>query len=131
MGIEGKRVLIPRAAQAREILPQQLTQAGAEVCVVSVYETLPDKEAKPEDLIHHLKTGDIDMITFTSSSTVMNFFTSLGDRIELKDLKKVAMACIGPITEKKLAERGFTSQVVPEKFTIPALVDAIADYYTR
>jgi uroporphyrinogen III methyltransferase/synthase len=129
IGIKAKRVLIPRAAQAREVLPQQLSEKGADVHVIPVYETLPDEEADSDELVEYIKAGEISMITFTSSSTVTNFFSIMEGRIKTEELKGVIMACIGPITEKKLAEKGFAAQVVPEKFTIPALVDAILAYY--
>ncbi|MGA1790119.1 MAG: uroporphyrinogen-III synthase, partial [bacterium] len=129
-GIRGKRVLIPRAAQAREILPEQLSEAGADVRVVPVYETLPDTGADTERLVQQIKAREIDMITFTSSSTVTNFFSGLEGRIEKSELNEIIMACIGPITEKKLKEQGFSARVVAEKFTIPELVDAILAYYS-
>ena len=128
-GVRGKRVLIPRAAQAREILPRQLSEAGADVRVVPVYETLPDTEADTEKLVQEIKARQVDMITFTSSSTVTNFFSGLEGKIDKGDFKDIIMACIGPITEKKLKEQGFSARVVAEKFTIPELVDAILAYY--
>ncbi|MGA1864056.1 MAG: uroporphyrinogen-III C-methyltransferase [bacterium] len=130
-GISGKRVLIPRAAQAREVLPQQLSESGADVHVIPVYETLPDEKANSDELVSYIKAGDISMITFTSSSTVTNFFSALEGRIKPEELNGVVMACIGPVTEKKLAEKGFASKVVPGKFTIPDLVNAILAYYNN
>jgi len=128
-GIKGKSVLIPRAAQAREILPRQLEEAGAQVSEVPVYETLPDPDADTDKLITLLKKGEISMVTFTSSSTVSNFFENLEGRIGMEDLGRVAMACIGPVTEETLVKKGFTARVVSERYTIPDLVDAILAYY--
>lgn len=131
IGIKGKRILIPRAAQAREVLPQQLSDSGAYVHVIAVYETLPDEKANSDELVKYMNAGEISMITFTSSSTVTNFFSTLEGRIKQEELKGVAMACIGPVTRKQLEEKGFTAQVVPEKFTIPDLVNAILAYYKQ
>jgi uroporphyrinogen III methyltransferase/synthase len=131
IGIKDKKILIPRAAQAREVLPKQLSESGADVQVIPVYDTLPDEEANSDELIQHIKAKEISMITFTSSSTVTNFFSSLEGNLKKEELNGIIMACIGPITEKKLAEKGFTAQVVPEKFTISDLVNAILAYYKR
>ena len=94
-----------------------------------MYETLPDTEADTEKLVQEIKARQVDMITFTSSSTVTNFFSGLEGKIDKGDFKDIIMACIGPITEKKLKEQGFSARVVAEKFTIPELVDAILAYY--
>ena len=58
-----------------------------------------------------------------------NFFSGMEGKIEKADFKGVTMVCIGPITDKKLAEKGFTARVVPDQYTIPAMVDAIVSYY--
>ncbi len=123
------RVLIPRAEVARELLPNELRARGAHVDVVSVYRTiLPDDGA--EDWRRHLIDRQIHIVTFTSSSTVRNFFLILGGYREGTSLlKSVAIACIGPITAKTVEEYGLSATIMPEKNTIPALVDAIAKYY--
>ena len=131
MGIRGKRVLIPRAAQAREILPERLSEEGAEVDVIPVYETSRDEDVNTEELIRLLEAGEVSMITFTSSSTVINFFSSIEGKIDTERLKGVDMASIGPITGKKLEERGIKAKVMPETYTITDLVRAICEFYTK
>lgn len=128
MGIKGEKVLVPRAAQAREILPEQLTGEGADVLVVPVYETFPEKGPEADELAMSIKSGDVFMITFTSSSTVTNFFSSIEGKIGKEDLNRIVMACIGPVTEKTLAEFGFSARIVSKVYTIPELVNAIVEY---
>jgi uroporphyrinogen III methyltransferase/synthase len=128
--MRGKRVLIPRAAQARDILPETLRQWGAKVDVVEAYRTAVPK-TDSSGLKSLLKGRGVDMVTFTSSSTVINFVGLLqGQRLgELLD--GIGVACIGPITKKTVEEMGGRADVVSEEFTITGLVDAIVDYFER
>jgi len=129
--IRGKRILIPRAETAREILPEELEKKGAQPDVLPVYKTLPDERANTAGLVKELEEGKVSMITFTSSSTVNNFFSNLEGKIAMGDLMGVAMACIGPITENTLNKKGFSATVTPENYTIPDLVCSILEYYTK
>lgn len=127
-GIAGKKVLIPRARVAREVLPQELANAGAEVQVLPVYETTLAQEDESE-IIQAMDQDKLDYVTFTSSSTVDNFFT-LVDADRLREYKaahpgKAKLACIGPITAQTLQKHGFEPDLQPEDYTIPALVDAL------
>jgi uroporphyrinogen III methyltransferase/synthase len=126
-GIAGQKVLIPRAKKAREILPQELIRAGAEVDVVPVYQT-ELAEQSGEEIVQGLQKGDIHYITFTSSSTVENFFRlvpaeTLWDFVP----DRVRLACIGPITAKTLERYGFSAQIQPDVYTIPALAQALVE----
>lgn len=118
---KGDRVLIPRAKEAREVLPDTLREMGAEVDVVTAYETVKAK-VDPEPLKQALSAGDIDIVTFTSSSTVKNLLEIIGDA-EL--LKKVKLAAIGPVTANTLKENGLEPTIVAEEYTIAGLVEAI------
>ncbi len=122
-GVAGKKVLIPRAREAREVLPEKLTQAGAEVTVLPVYDTRP-VDQDPAEILDGIKSGDIRYVTFTSSSTVKNFFAKVPPEA-LRAVSTVKTACIGPITAATLAEYGFTPDVTAEAYTIPALAEAI------
>ena len=125
----GKRVLIPRAAKARDILPETLSQWGARVDVVEAYQTvLP--EADVSALCRLLRDGAIDVITFTSSSTVTNFAVMLRDQDLPRLLSRTVIACIGPITQKTVEDLGMRAEVVSEEFTIPGLVKAVVDYFS-
>jgi len=127
-GVQGARVLIPRAKKAREIVPETLREHGAQVDVVTVYQNVQPKDY---DLVRQeLADHAIDMVTFTSSSTVTNFLDMLGaDRDRL--LAGVKFAAIGPITAKTAVKHGLAIDVQPAIYTIPALVDAIVDFYNR
>ena len=115
------KVLIPRADVAREVLPQQLQELGAEVTVLPLYKTtLPNKSA--DELKEILQ--DIDTITFASSSTVKNFVEILGkENLNLLNNKKIA--CIGPITAETAKGLGLTVHIMPEEYTIERLTDVL------
>ena len=128
--LHGKKVLIPRAAKARDILPETLRQWGAQVDVVEAYQTvLPQVDVSA--LCKLLREGKIDMITFTSSSTVTNFAAMLRDQDFPRLLAETVIACIGPITKKTVEDLGMEPEVVSEEFTIPGLVSAMVDYFSR
>jgi uroporphyrinogen III methyltransferase / synthase len=129
-GVKGQRVLIPRAAVAREILPEQLRALGADVHVATAYRTvLPEVEAdRVKDL---LKKQALHVLTFASSSTVRNFSGLFGSREEMRRLTGGAVvACIGPVTAKTAAEEGLPVTITAAENTIPALVDAIVQYFS-
>jgi uroporphyrinogen III methyltransferase/synthase len=120
----GKKVLLPRALKAREVLPERLREMGASVEVAPVYETrLPD--AQSSEIKDLLREGGIDLVSFTSSSTVTNFVEMIGkDRV--RDLlRDVSVACIGPITAMTAKEEGIEPEIIAEEYTIAGLVKAI------
>ena len=130
-GVEGRNILIPRAQQGREILPETLRGAGAQVTIAPVYKNCP-AEGDRERLRKEFQDGCVDMITFTSSSTVRNFLTMLGckDREELQSLLSgVKITSIGPITSKMVTDNGLQVDVQPEVYTIDDMISAIIDYY--
>jgi uroporphyrinogen III methyltransferase/synthase len=130
MRIEGKRILLARAKKARDILPKGLRKMGAEVDVVEVYRTVRPKggSKKMKKLLTEEK---IDVITFTSSSTVNHFAGLLKNEDPKKLLKGIAIACIGPVTARTAKEWGLKVRIQPKQYTIPALTRAIAEYFTR
>lgn len=126
--LQGKRVLLPRAREARTVLPEQLTRMGAMVDEVAAYQTVQsDRNAGP--LVEQLRNGRIDMVTFTSSSTVRNFKALLPDAEARQLMQGVTVACIGDITAGTARELGFDTDIVAEIFTIPGLCDAIVKHY--
>jgi len=130
-GVEGRNILIPRAEKAREILPETLRGAGAQVSVVPVYRNVAP-EGKRMQLRDELEAGKVDMVTFTSSSTVRNFLAMINadDNSELKRLMhRVVIAAIGPITAKIVTDNGLKVDVQPEEYTIPGLVRAVVAHY--
>lgn len=119
-GIQGTDVLIPRARVAREVLPEELKKAGCNVKVLPVYETKL-VQSSGQDIVASLDNGDIQYITFTSSSTVDNFFELVSPET-LKKYPDVKIASIGPVTSGTVKAHGFTPDLEPEEYTIPGLV---------
>jgi uroporphyrinogen III methyltransferase/synthase len=122
--VAGKKVLIPRAREARDVLPEKLAEAGCTVTVLPVYDTRP-VDQDPAEIIQAVKNGEIHYVTFTSSSTVKNFFAQIPP--EVLKASAVKTACIGPITAATLAEYGFTPDVNAAAYTVPALAQAVID----
>ena len=123
----GKKVLVPRAKVARQTLIDGLEKMDAEVTVVTSYETVLPPVA-PE-VIDILEVEPADVLTFTSSSTVKNFFKALPEDIREKVIKTAKIASIGPITSKTAEKYGLKVHIEPEESTIPALADAIEEYF--
>jgi hydroxymethylbilane synthase len=140
----GKRVLLARAAGGRYALLAGLRQAGAIVEDVAVYQTIPvngDDETGRE-VLHLLRAGQLDMLTFTSSSTVRNFVQWLSHNLSdghdpgrpatlAVALDKVAIACIGPVTSQTARELGLHVQIEAKESTIDGLIEAILRYEER
>ncbi len=125
--IRGKRFLIPRAEVAREALPEILRDRGAkEVVVAPAYRTVKPKGAQVDRMRELIDSGAIDLVTFTSSSTVTNFCELIG-----ASAKGVKAAAIGPITAATAQQHGFEVVVRPRKYTIEALTDSIREYFSR
>jgi uroporphyrinogen III methyltransferase/synthase len=124
--LEGKRVLIPRAKVAREILPESLREAGAEVDVPPAYESASSDEGA-ESLAARLEAGEVDCITFTASSTVENFVLAIGEERAKALSVGASIACIGPITADTARGYGLEVAVEAEEYTIPGLVEAVRE----
>ncbi|RUM37588.1 MAG: HemD protein, partial [Desulfobulbus sp.] len=130
-GVQKSRILLPRALKAMETLPEMLDDAGAEVTVAPVYQNVPPQGRK-EELREELAKGEIDLVTFTSSSTVTNFLTMVdaADKKELdKLLTNVRIAAIGPITAETVTRNGLKVDIQPDKYTITDMAAAIVDHY--
>ena len=126
--VAGHRILLPRADIAREALVGGLEAKGAAVDQVVAYRTVLGESRT--DVVRLLRQRAIDAVTFTSSSTVKNFFTRLaesglpaGEARAL--LAGVTIAAIGPITARTAREYGLQVEIEAEQYTIPGLVDAL------
>ncbi len=124
--IKGKNVLIPRAEKARDVLPKGLTVAGARVDCVTAYRTISSGRKKSE-LDGWIKEGLVDVITFTSPSTVENFIKIMGADYPLPPA--VRIACIGPVTAEATRKAGLTVDILQERYTVPALVQTLAEHF--
>jgi uroporphyrinogen III methyltransferase/synthase len=123
------RVLIPRAAIARDVLPRALAARGARVDVVEAYRTVLPPGGLAPDIWQLLEQGAIDAVTFTSSSTVTNFVTLLGEAHLPQLLRDTVVACIGPITAETVRSYGLTPTIVAHEYTVPALARTLVDYF--
>lgn len=119
----GTRVLLPRALEARELLPTELGARGVQVDVVPVYRTVPG--AGDPVVLERLRAGEADAVTFTSSSTVRNF-VRLTEGIDLAGL---VVASIGPVASKSAQELGLHVDVQPSEYTVPALSEALGEHF--
>lgn len=127
--VTGRKILLPRAKEARPVLPLELKKMGAVVDEVTAYCTHAVKD-NTDVLSARLKERSIDMITFTSSSTVKNF-RALFPNEDLKDLMRgVIIASIGPVTADTARDLGFDVHIIAESYTIPGLCQAILTHFS-
>ena len=127
----GVRVLLPRADIGREVIAEQLREAGAEVTEVIAYRTILEdaqREGDP-DIYGMLLEGRIDVATFTSPSAIRNFAKIYGADQVADLLKNTVVATIGPVTADAARQLGIPVTIQPKTYTVPALVDAIASHY--
>jgi uroporphyrinogen III methyltransferase / synthase len=129
--LAGTKFLLPRADIAREALPEQLRDAGAEVTEVVAYRTViagGDRDTD-HDVYRMLLDRQIDAVTFTSASTVRNFARMLGEEQAADLLNTTVVAAIGPVTAEAAQQLGIRTTVMPKKYTIPDLVDALVEHF--
>jgi len=124
--LAGKKFLIPRAKRARKILPDSLKNLGAKVDIVSVYETKMPNNSNQREIRKLLKNNQIDIITFTSSSTAKNFISTFP---ELNRRNRAIIACIGPITANTVRKFGLKPDIISKKFTVSCLLKEIEEYF--
>jgi uroporphyrinogen III methyltransferase / synthase len=119
--VEGRRVLIARAAEARDVLPDALAERGATVDVLALYDTV----VEPLTDAQRAALADADYITFTSASTVRNLLDSLGGGPDA--LGSARVVSIGPVTSAEARERGLAVDVEAERHDVDGLVDALVE----
>lgn len=129
--VRGAQILLPRAAQSREVLPEELKKMGASVHVVEAYRTERARGDLPR-VKSLLEKGEIHMVTFTSSSTVTHFvdmFCGEGEKF-FTWMEKAAVACIGPVTARTAEEAGLKVTLIAPKYTIEVLTRTIVDHFS-
>ena len=123
--LRGARILVPRARLNRDALPQILAKRGAEVEILPVYEL-----ASPPGLDRSLRRvfadGPVDAVTFTSSSTVLNFSAAFGEGATVSLLERTKVACMGPVTADTARQLGMRVDIIAEEYTTRGLAQAIA-----
>jgi uroporphyrinogen III methyltransferase / synthase len=126
--LAGRRILIPRAREAREVLPEALAAAGALVDIAPCYQTV---RAEPDgDVLNRLKERKPDLAVFTSSSAIKNFVDILGPGDGKRTLNESAVAVIGPVTFSAAESFGKRPEIIPKENTIASLLEAIRLYYS-
>lgn len=129
--IGGQNVLLVRAKVARDVIPDELAQMGAELTVADAYQTVTPADASAR--LHAIFAHDErlpHLVTFTSSSTVQNFFRLLRAAGFEALPAGIATASIGPITSQTLREHGIEPSVEADEHTIEGLTAAIAKYFS-
>lgn len=120
-------ILLPRAAQARDVLPRALSEAGAAVDVVVCYENAP-AEVDPA-VVASLRSQPPDLVVFTSSLAVRNFARMLGGDEGSRIISAATVAALGPITAATVQEYGKTPEILPRESTVEALLEAVREYF--
>jgi uroporphyrinogen III methyltransferase/synthase len=131
--LQGQKVLLPHGDIGREVVADELRRQGADVTEVVAYRTViaeAEREGEP-DIYRMLLERRIDVVTFTSASAVRNFVRVLGDEPAADLLRTTVVASIGPVTAEAAAQFRIQSTIVPSSYTIPALVDAIVEYFQK
>jgi len=126
--MHGKKILLPRPKIASEELSNMLHGLGAAVDEVEAYLTQPPEYSK-DKLVQLFHNGGIDLITFTSPSTVTNFIEICRNNDIAEKISDTPVACIGPVTAKAAGEQGLAVAITPNEYTIDGLVAAIMKYY--
>ncbi len=122
-GIAGKRFLVPRAKEGRETLVEGIAGEGGTVEAVVAYRNgLPDRD---ERTAREIAAVPPDVCTFASPSAFRNFFRLVGEREAADVLSKSLIAVIGEVTARTVAERNFRVDIIPEKYTLEGMLDAI------
>lgn len=131
--IRGRHILLPRADIAREVLAEELRDAGAVVTEVAAYRTLvaaADRDGD-HDVYRMLLDRQIDAVTFTSASTVRNFAKIFGAEQAADLLRTTVVASIGPVTAEAAQQLGIATTVMPKRYTTPDLVDALVQHFQQ
>jgi len=126
--LRGSRALLPRAREARDVIPEGLAKIGARCDCATTYRTIRSDRSAAE-LAPFFADGKVDAISFTSPSTVNNFLGIMGPDFRLPP--KVRIACIGPVTAAAAKKAGLPVDILQERYTIPGLVDGLAAYFKK
>ena len=126
--LKGTRILIPRAKVARDVLPEELRKQGAQWRCEAYQTVIPDTGR--EHLLELIGERPLDLIVFTSSSTVLNLADMVKPDSLSSFLPKTAVAAIGPITAKTVVELGLQVDVQPRQYSLPLLVEAILKFFS-
>jgi uroporphyrinogen III methyltransferase/synthase len=127
--LTGARILVPRARQNRDGLPAILAKRGAEVDILPVYELAPPAAAPAA--LHRLLTDPVDVATFTSTATVVNFAAAFKDDELDSLLERTRIACMGPVTADTARRLGMRVDIIAGEYTTRGLAQAVASHFNR
>lgn len=127
--ISGRKILLPRAEKARDVIPEGLSRRGASVDVVTAYRTV-NSGRKASELKALIAKDQVDVLTFTSPSTVTNFLEIMGtDFLPLP--AGIRVACIGPVTASAAEKAGLPVDILQETYTVPGLVESLKIFFGK
>lgn len=126
----GMKVFIPKGNLARDYIASSLRENGAIVTESVIYETYAPDESKRK-LVEMLSNGELDVLTFTSPSTVDHFIEIIRENNLYDHLKRCLIACIGPVSTKRALACGLPVHVSPDEYTVKAMIQAIIDYLNQ
>ena len=124
----GTRVLFPRAAEGRDVIPDEMRRVGADLDLVTVYRTVPSPAGR-ERVSELLAAGALDAVTFTSGSTVTSFVSLLDPAQVAAIAGRVVVACIGPVTADAARAAGLPVDALAKEATMQGLADALGEYF--
>jgi uroporphyrinogen-III synthase len=127
--LRGLRMLLPRAEEARDLLPEELRRRGAIVDVVTVYRTVKST-AGLNRVRAALSNEKVDLVAFASPSAIRFFAEALGDELEAM-LSSIPVAVIGPVAEEAATTAGLKTSIRAEHATIQDLIEAIRVYFSK
>jgi uroporphyrinogen III methyltransferase / synthase len=125
------KILLPHADIGREVIADELRKQGADITEVIAYRTVAtdaERDGDP-DIYRMLLERTLDVVTFTSPSAVRNLVRVLGAEPAADLLRTTVVASIGPVTAEAASQSGIETHVMPDKYTVPALVQAIVKYF--
>ena len=130
-GVRGQKILLPRASIAADDLPNGLHDRGAIVDTIPIYETVKAGADGRATIEGNLRNGRIDMVTFTSSSTITNFLEMFDSHPPAVLLNQAHIAVIGPSTAATAKAHGLTVDIIAKKASVESLAEEIVKFYTR
>ncbi len=129
--LKGKTFLFPRGNLGKDILQDTLKLLGANIDSLAVYETQKPRDQDLLPIREQLLEGKVDVLTFTSPSTFVNFASCFKAEEVKKIIETSTIAAIGPATAKAIKDAGFETDIIPNASTIESLVEAIEDFASR
>ena len=126
-GFSGKRFLLPRALEGREVIPTEIGRRGGTVEIVTAYRNgLPPRDEKAAE---EIGARPPDVCTFASPSAFRNFFLLLGEERAASVLSRSRIAVIGEVTMRAVKERGYPVDIMPETYTLAGMLEAIEGHF--